>query len=82
MHDTTTTAAPRRWLQFLEDNTGALSTTRLITVFVFAVTIIGWITVSLYHWSLAELPASVVTLHGFLLGTKLVQNNQENVINK
>ncbi len=66
-----------KFSSFFADDSGALSVTRLL-LFIVVVAIMGlWFLVGVRSNALPDFPASVVTLIGLFLGTKLFQNQQE-----
>lgn len=64
-------------LEFFQEDNGGMSMTRLMLFFLIVVPFLAWVAVSLYHWTLSEMPAGVLTLQGGALASKLVQKNQE-----
>lgn len=63
--------------EFFQEGAGGFSMTRLTTFALVVIPILIWTAVSLYHWSLQELPASVVTSMGIGTAGKLLQKPLE-----
>jgi hypothetical protein len=66
-----------KWMHNLLSEKGTVSAIRVCMVVWFAVFILTWLMVALARPGIPEIPASVVTFSGMMLGAKVWQKSQE-----
>ncbi len=64
-------------MNFLQDSAGNQSSLRLAFLLTLAVSMLVWAALSIATEAMPELPSSITTLLGFLVGGKLVQKQIE-----
>jgi hypothetical protein len=66
-----------RLAEFFQEDNGGLSMTRLLTFLIVVIPLMGWLVISIYHWTLTDYPGGVLSLQFGALGSKLIQKGQE-----
>lgn len=64
-------------LEFFQEDNAGMSMTRLLTFLIITIPLFGWLTISIYHWSLTDYPGGVLSLQFGALGAKVISKPLE-----